>query len=370
MIFKNSDYAALAEKIKRDRKSIIIYGAGMVGQIVVPYLAEKYDLYEYIDCFIDMDKRKAGQLVKMGNYSYAIKSPDYLQRLTGDFLMLITNSKFFPIVSFLNGIEELKDVEGYIVPIMQICALEKIKPEGVPRRTEKRLIPKKIHYCWFGKNPLSDFLENCIKSWKEICPDYEIIQWNEENYDVNKHRYTREAYEQGKYGFVSDVARLDILYENGGIYFDTDVTILKDPEDLLYQQGFIGVEKWGNINTGGGCGFIKGHPMLKKMLDYREQFPFVLNDGTLNTETNGIYETRPFLDAGFKPDNSLQTVEGVTVYPSYIFHPYDYMSGSLCKNPATVSIHHFTGGWMDENDRRNKEKTQEEYAAFLNMIRA
>ena len=135
-------------------------------------------------------------------------------------------------------------------------------------------IPKIIHYCWFGKGEKSNLAKQCISSWKEKLKGYEIIEWNENNYDVNRHTYTAEAYKNRKYGFVTDVARLDILYEHGGIYMDTDVTLLKNLDELLYQRGFIATEKWGNVNTGGGCGFTKGHPILKDLIDYRDKFHF------------------------------------------------------------------------------------------------
>ena len=203
-----------------------------------------------------------------------------------------------------------------------------------------------------------------------MCPDYEIIEWNENNYNVNRHDFTKEAYEAGKYGFVSDMARIDILYENGGIYLDTDVTLIKSLDDLLYQDGFIGTEKWGNINSGGGCGFAVGHAMLKKMLDYREQFHFILEDGSLNMETNGMYETIPFLNEGFKPNNRLQTVGNVTVYPSYINHPYDYMSCETHKKAVTVSVHHFYGGWMEDMDLLNRKNTQNQYLGIVNRMKS
>jgi hypothetical protein len=254
--------------------------------------------------------------------------------------------------------------------MMQIHAVEHTESIVFERRFQNQMIPKKIHYCWFGGKELPDFLKRCIESWRVCCPDYELIEWNENNYDVGRHRFTQEAYEHNRYGFVTDVARLDILYENGGIYLDTDVTLLKNLDDMLYQPGFTGVEKWGNINTGGGCGFVTGHPMLKKMLDYRDRFSFVMEDGSFNIETNGMYETVPFLEAGFKPDNSLQIVDDVTVYPSYVQHPYDYMSCEMSKKEATVSVHHFFGGWMEEDDRANRQKTQDEYKDILVRIGA
>lgn len=368
MIIRNSSYDSFAKMISKTSKKIIVYGAGMIGQIVIPYIIREYNLYEQLDCFIDMDKRKKGQVIVIADNRYEINTPDYLEKIDDNYIIMITNSKFFPVIKYLDGISNLNHVEGYIVPIMQISELENATPIELSIENGRQLIPRTIHYCWFGKKEMPDFLRKCIASWEEMCPDYQIIEWNESNFDVNKYEYTKEAYEKGKYGFVSDMARLDILYENGGIYMDTDVTLVRNLDILLHQEGFIGTEKWGNINSGGGCGFIHRHPMVKAMLDYRKQYHFILSNGSLNIETNGMYETRSFIEKGFKPNNSLQIIDGVVVYPSYVNHPYDYMSCSMHNNKSTVSIHHFYGGWMEEEDQLNRKNTQNQFQAVMNRI--
>lgn len=365
MKLRNSDYQSFVKRIKKNSSKLIIYGAGMIGQIIVPYLVREYDLYDAIDCFIDIDKRKCGQKISIDGYLYETRTPEYLEGYHRNVVILITNSKFYPILNFLDGIETLDCIEGYILPMMQLHEIEVAKTITVERICQEKCIPKKIHYCWFGGKKIPDFLQTCIQSWRVQCPDYEVIEWNENNYDVNMHLFTKQAFEQSKWGFISDVARLDILYEHGGIYLDTDVTLIKNLDNCLYQPGFIGVEKWGNINSGGGCGFIKKHPMVKRMLDYRDKYSFVMDDGSLNIETNGMYETIPFLQAGFKPNNTLQIIEDVTVYPSYVNHPYDYMSCETKKKDATISIHHFYGGWMEYDDRQNRGNTQNEYVSIL-----
>lgn len=369
MILQDALYAELADAVKEKNSRIVIYGAGVIGQILMPYLIKKYNLTGYLDCFIDRDSRLKDKKVLIDDCSFPIHAPDYLHKLGQNTVLLITNSKFWPVLKDLDSVEELDEVQAYIVPVMQLRELESSGDIVIERRTEKPLIPKKIHYCWFSDNPMPKFLQDCVETWKLLCHDYEFICWNENNFDVNKYRYTKEAYEKKKYGFVSDVARLDILYEHGGIFMDTDVTLLKNLDDLLYQPAFIGVEKWGNINSGSCCGFCAGHPVLKEMLDDRKKYSFVWEDGSLNTVTNGLYETLPFLEAGFRPDDSLQTVKGVTVYPSYVFCPYDYMSCETVKKEATVSVHHFYGSWLDENDCRNRENTQKEYLEMLHGMR-
>lgn len=364
MVLKNSDYITFANQVKQKKSRIIVYGAGMIGQVIIPYLLDEYGLLEYLDCFIDKDSRKKDQRIEIGDFCFKVCTPDYLKQKFKNTVILITNSKFSSVVNYLNEFEGLKETDGYIVPVMQLHEIQNAIPLNENRKLTNQRIPRKIHYCWFGGNPLPDFLNDCISTWRKFCPEYEIIEWTERNYDISRHKYTKEAYACKKFGFVSDFARLDILYEQGGIYFDTDVTLVSSIDHLLYQKGFIGVEKWGNINSGGGCGFEKYHPMLKKLIDYRENISFLSEDG-LNCETNGLYETKVFLKEGFKPDNTLQKVGGVTVYPSFVFHPYDYLSGELHSTKDTVSVHHFNGGWMDENDLANRKKTMEEYRLVM-----
>ncbi len=361
MILKNNNYKNLIEDIKKTNTKIIIYGAGMIGQVIVPYLIKEYKLYEYVDCFVDIDSHKIGKTIIVDDFKYEIKSTDYLNIISADHVILITNSNFSPVVNFLDGIKNLNDINGYIIPMIQLQEIENSESITIKKITENMMIPKVIHYCWFGRNEKNEFLKECISSWKEQCPDYEVIEWNENNYDVNRHIYTKEAYEKGKYGFVSDFARLDILYENGGIYLDTDVKLIKNLDNLLYQSGFVGTEKWGNINSGGGCGFSIGHPMLKRLLEFREKINFILEDGTLNPDTCGLYESSIFTGYGFKPNNQLQIIEGVTIYPSYVNHPYDYMSCELQKKDATVSVHLFSGGWMSPDEQKNRINTQKNY---------
>ncbi len=368
MILKNASYDKLSENIHRFQKKIIVYGAGMIGQVIVPYLAKEYKLCEYVEVFVDSDNRKKGKKIQIGNRPCEITTPEYLYKINSDYIILITNSKFYSIIQFLDGIKNLENIEGYIIPIMQMNELNCLEDISFFNNSREQLIPKKIHYCWFGENRPSPLLQKCIDSWKEYCPDYEIIEWNEKNYDVNKHIFTKEAYGNHKYGFVSDLARFDILYEQGGVYLDTDVMLIKSMDMLLHEEGFIGVEKWGNINSGGGCGFIPKHPIVKEIIEYRDEYPFILEDGSLNTETNGIYETKIFLDKGFKPNNKYQIIGNVSIYPSFVMHPYDYVSEILNERESTISIHLFNGGWLEKKEKKERSKTQQIYLNIIERI--
>ncbi|MBE5850690.1 MAG: hypothetical protein E7298_11105 [Lachnospiraceae bacterium] len=357
MILKNTGYEEIAKSIRKGNRRIVVYGAGMIGQIVVPYIIETYRLHDYVDCYVDMDKRKLGTKVIIGTREYEIKHPDLLRKTSEPVVILLTNSKFSPILDYLDGMDSLADSECYIIPVIQ--------------KMEQRIsIPKVINCCWFGGKEKPEFIKECMRTWKEQCPDYEIREWNENNWDVNKYEYTRQAYEKGRYGFITDIARLDILFENGGIYMDTDVKMLKPLDELLFNKGYIGLERWGNINSGGGMGAIPHHPMIQEMLDYRFKYPFVMNDGSINIETNGLYETVPFIRHGLRIDNTMQIINGMTVYPADVFHPYDYMSREEKIADNTISIHYFYGGWMDEEDRKNRANTYDKYEAVIKRMEA
>ena len=140
------------------------------------------------------------------------------------------------------------------------------------------MIPKIIHYCWFGRNPLPELAQKCIASWKKYLPDYEIKEWNEDNFDVNIIPYTAEAYAQKKYAFVSDYARFWIQHKYGGIYFDTDVEVIRPIDDIIARGNFMGFETDPNsekgdasnasVNPGLGLGVAPGLGVIIKLLDY------------------------------------------------------------------------------------------------------
>ena len=160
---------------------------------------------------------------------------------------------------------------------------------------------------------------------------------------------------------MPDIARLDILYNYGGIYLDTDVELIRNLDSFLSFEAFAGVEKWGNINMGGCSGAVPKHPMIKRMLDFRKDECFIREDGSKNLTTCGYYETIPFIKMGFKPNNTVQNIGGMTIFSSEFFHPYDYMSDEVYITDNTYSIHHFNGGWLDEKNREEREKTREKY---------
>lgn len=346
MKLKCCNWDEFLARVKKGKQKIIIYGAGVIGKITLPAYIGTHQLGENVLFVVDADSHKLGGSLRMGSRDIEICPPQKLEDVGEDFVILITASRYEGILQYLDRMAALADTEVYIFPQMLTAGCRSFEKQEVRRMSGTPLIPKVIHYCWFGRGEMSDDLKRCMESWRRFCPDYRIVEWNEDNYDIEKHAYARQAYRHKKWGFVPDIARLEILFENGGIYLDTDVELVRKLDELLYQPGFVGIEKWGVINVGGGCGVVPHHPMIRKMLDYHLQFPFEREDGSLNLESSGSYETKPFLDCGFRPDNTTQIVGGMTVYTSDFFHPFDYVSRELCVTDNTYGIHHFAGSWV------------------------
>ena len=219
------------------------------------------------------------------------------------------------------------------------------------------MIPKKIHYCWFGKNPLPELAERCIDSWKKYCPDYEIFEWNEDNFNLDCYPYVREAYDAGKWAFVSDVARLYALVTYGGIYMDTDVEVLKPLDDILKYEALSGFESETRIPTGlMAC--REGHKLFEEFLfSYKDQH-FIKPDGTYDTTTNVTRITDTCLKYGLKLNNTKQTIRGFTLFPTDYFCPKDCRTMEINITQNTYTIHHFDGSWnRDKKLNRFVKKT-------------
>lgn len=294
----------------------------------------------------DRDKNFYGKRIFTCNIEYFIK--DYKRE---EFIIIITN--------IYNYMEIIESLDKYEIFNNKDCYIEHIIDEEYP---EQPFVPatcgipqidKVIHYCWFGKKVFPDHLQKCVDSWKKYCPDYKIVRWDESNYDIMKNKYMRDAYEAKMWGFVSDFARLDIVYHYGGIYLDTDVELIKPLDGLRENEMYCGFESNHSIAFGLGFGAVKKHRIIKKILDVYDKLVFDTYDG--NPVPCPVYQTQALIEEGVKINNTFQKMVDFTVYPSEVMAPVGpFMTGSgITEN--TVSIHHFDASWVG-NRLENREK--------------
>ena len=216
------------------------------------------------------------------------------------------------------------------------------------------MIPKIIHYCWFGRNPLPTSAQKCIASWRKYLPDYEIKEWNEDNFNVNIILYTQQAYEAKKYAFVSDYARFWILFHYGGLYFDTDVEVIKSFDDIVERGAFMGLEIDGTkkdtkiaIAPGLGLGADVGLPVYQEILNGFAKLDYYDAQGKRNNFSMIPMVTNMFIQRGLIANGQIQQLYGITIYPQRFFNPYNSINGKLQLTPETHSIHWFSASWME-----------------------
>ena len=210
-------------------------------------------------------------------------------------------------------------------------------------------IPKVIHYFWFGGKELPPMAKKCIASWKKYCPDYEIREWNESNFDVNQIPYTKQAYAAGKYAFVSDYARFLILEQMGGIYMDIDVELVRSLDDILERGAYLGCEEDYEagilLNPGLGMAAEAHDPYLQEIVDTYQSINFQNEDGSQNMTTIVRYTTDFFKKHGLQEVPGIQKVGNFFIYPREYFSPQHYKTGKKTMTPNTHSIHHYIASW-------------------------
>ena len=262
------------------------------------------------------------------------------------------------------------------------------------------MIPKIIHYCWFGRNPLPPLAEKCIASWRKFLPEYEIWEWVEpygltesteqtENteekdgntlfdkrmgFDVNMIPYTAEAYRQEKYAYVSDYARFWILHKYGGLYFDTDVELIRPMDDIIERGPFMGFEtdpdgenspqkyapKYSfGVNPGVGFGMRAHHPFLERMVELYKDLTF--DGGHMNPwlKTIVAFSTEALIVDGLENAGGIQQIGDITIYPSEYFAPINVITGRLHVTANTRTIHRYMGSW------NGKKSFKEKFRSFM-----
>ena len=215
-------------------------------------------------------------------------------------------------------------------------------------------IPKIIHYCWFGGKPLSALGDKCLASWEKYLPGYQIIRWDEGNFDVNSVTYTKESFQLKKYAFVSDYVRYKVLYDFGGIYMDTDVEVLKNLDQFLENEAFTGFEDEQMVAPGLILGSMKGNLLIKDMMEIYQKLYFINLDNSLNLKTSPQILTELLIKSGLEKKDEYQKILGLSIYPKEYFCPKSWISRKLEITPKTFTIHHYEGTWIPKFQKFKK----------------
>lgn len=326
-------------------RNIVCFGA---GKNFKTFLNAYRGLKKNIICILDNNKNLSGTTVE-GLPVHSID--DFMQRNMKDFILMITSINYaYEIVSQLDQLRVFDGIDAYI-HVWNNCYNEKHEFEFLKG---KQKIPKIIHYAWFGRNPIPKHLQVYIDTWKKFCPDYQIIRWDESNYDISKNRYMKQAYEARQYGFVSDYVRLDVVKNYGGTYLDVDVELLKNLDPLLCYDFYCGFEIFCLITTG-MYGAQRGHPLLDKLIQPYENMEFI-HDGVINKTTCDIYNTQVLVAEGFYREDSYQLKDGIAIFPREVFYPGGGLNALNLRSKNSFALHHYEGSWAYDINQRNQIK--------------
>lgn len=332
----------LQELIKH--KQVICFGLGNQGRRAALYF-HIWGLDDNLVAFADNDVSKTGKNFICFDRKIPVISPDeILQQNNNNLLILITSIYYNQIYEELNQKFADTDISVTSLDETSDAEIEFSTYKGIVQESTDPVIPKIIHYSWFGNKKPESIARN-IENWKTLCPDYEFIEWNESNYDVTKNKYMYQAYQKKIWGFVSDYLRLDVLYQYGGIYLDTDIELLKRPDELLYQNCFGCVDASLTMNLGSGFGCKPGEKLIKELRDYYFDRSFIQSDGSIDNTSCNTHSLKILMKYGVQINNKLQNVCGMNIYPMIIQGKNSH-TGKQVVSGKTFWIHHGNMSWM------------------------
>lgn len=322
-------------------KKIVCFGAGKLFEGMFDTMPEF--LLKKIACVIDSNKQN--DVLKISNYTVPLKNIENINEINfEETILLITAMNCYSIYIVLDKLFRNYDIDCYVYTIMSM------KPGNSILKvlTSNEKIPKTIHYCWFGKNKMPEKNIKCINTWKKVCPDYKIIRWDESNYDVTKNKYMYDAYKCKKWGFVPDYARLDLIYQYGGIYLDTDVELIRKPDELLKYDGFMGFQRNFWVNFGLGFGATKGNELIKALRNAYEEINFINKDDSMNLIPSPYYQTYLLRQYKLVCNNDTQFIDKNAILSSDYFDPQSFRGGQIRCTHNTIGIHHYDESWSEE----------------------
>lgn len=353
VIIKNENPNDFKKYVKN--KALFLFGAGRTAKHCIDVYCEN----KKIEAVIDNGTTEKGSCITYPDKVIPVIDVsvflEKIKRLKGTDITILITPVFYAweIIEQLDKIPELNEVTCYLHFLLRNYPLPS---DSFEFSHGKNKIPRKLHYFWLGKNGMPEHLQKYVNEWKNKCEDFEIICWNEDNYDVSKNRYMKEAYDSKAWGFVPDYARLDIIYEHGGIYLDTDVEILKSLDVLLQDDAFFCAGSNDQINLGSGFGAVKAHPLIKKLRDYYEDKSFYHPNGEINKLPCYNYQHPVLKEFGFKVENTYQKLNDVVLYPAEVLSPTGIGGLGDFFSEKTLSIHHTELSWISDREKRALEK--------------
>ena len=346
MKYISTSYAQF-EKLISDKSNIYCFGGGKIFERVFQNLVNSH-LENYVSACVD---NKKNGILYICSREIEIISPNQLKsRLQIDDYLIITTKYYSSIIEQLEGMEEFKEAKCILYFVMDAMEhdyqRELLKDSYKLSTTETQKIPKVIHYCWFGEGEIPDECKHWMESWYKYCPDYEIIRWDEKNYNVEKNNFMREAYEAKKWAFVSDYARLDIIYNNGGIYLDTDVEIKQPIDDILRNEAFCGFEANDRVAFGLGYGASVKNEIIKEIMDVYEEKTFIMDNGEYDMTPCPYIQTDILKKHGLKQNGEYQIIDGMSVFPEIVLCGISQYTRLEIKDLSnTYMSHHYTASW-------------------------
>jgi hypothetical protein len=329
---------------------IALFGGGAtLTKICDTHISPEFIL-EKVVCVIDNDSTKQGENIAVRGYVLPCCSFEYFTEHFYDEKTVILLS--LPFYTYREDV--INQIDSYKNGVICWDMLRAVLSQPVRYRLNRDLsglpqkIPKTIHYCWFGGKPIPPNLQVCIDSWSRFCPDYEIVRWDETNYDISKNAYMKKGHELGIWSLVSDYVRADVIHEHGGVYLDTDVELIRNIDDLLSNEAYYGFECGPQLNNGSGYGAVAGHDVVAEMLETLEYKNVVDSIPQKHTIFQMEILGTAMRKRGFRLDNTMQVKDGIALYPSDVFAPKTWIIPPqfIHITENTHSIHHYNVSYI------------------------
>lgn len=325
-------------------KKILCFGAGIQGIRAAMYI-ESWNLDDNFIGYID--NNKSGEIVEVLEKKYPIYSLEKVLELSHDNIIILVTCMDYK--SVYKQLEFISDVDCKYIALDEVAEKQLFVSDypQVIREKDVQMIPKKIHYAWLG-NEMPESSRKNVEHWKELCPDYEFYEWNDKNYNVHANKYMEQAYERKMWGFVPDYMRLDIIYNYGGIYLDTDIEMIKKPDELLYQRCFGCVDATFTMNLGSGFGAVAKEKIIQELRDYYNDVSFIKEDGSIDNTSCNTHSYRVLRRYGVSINDKVQNVNGMNIYPM-IFQGACQHTRAKKVTDKTFWVHYGNMSWFDNS---------------------